>query len=80
MNLYKHYVNNNLIAKNHSGFRPGDSVTNPLLYLVHEMHRSIDSIENTEVRSVYFDMSKAFDKNICLNICLKLLMKGSSIN
>ena len=34
-NLYNHLVSNNLITNNQSGFRPGDSVTNQLTYLVH---------------------------------------------
>jgi len=33
-NLYNHLNRNNLITKNQSGFRPGDSVTNQLIYLV----------------------------------------------
>ena len=35
--LYNHLVINNLIANNQFGFRPGDSVANQLIYLVHEM-------------------------------------------
>ena len=60
--LYNHLNGNNLITKNQSGFRPGDSVTNQLIYLVHETLKSFDCTENLEVRSVYLDMSKAFDK------------------
>ena len=33
-NLYNYLNTNNLITKNQSGFRPGDSTTNQLLYLV----------------------------------------------
>ena len=58
--LYKYLEVNNLITKNQSGFRPGDSCTNQLLSLVHEIHDSFDC--GLEVRSVYLDMSKAFDK------------------
>ena len=36
-NLYNHLVSNNLITNNQSGFRPGDSVTNQLTYLVNEI-------------------------------------------
>ena len=61
-NLYNHLTDNDLITKNQSGFRPGDSVTNQLIYLVHEIFESFDSSENLEVRSVYLGMSKAFDK------------------
>jgi hypothetical protein len=37
-NLYSYLNANNLITKNQSGFRPGDSTTNQLLYLVNEIH------------------------------------------
>ena len=53
---------NNLITKNHSGFRPGDSTTNQLLYLVDEIHQAFDSTKSLEVRTVFLDISKAFDK------------------
>ena len=33
--IYNHLTTNNLITKNQSGFRPNDSVSNQLLYLVH---------------------------------------------
>ena len=37
-NMYNHLISNNLLAKNQSGFRPGDSVTNQLIFLVDKMH------------------------------------------
>ena len=76
MNLYNHLINNNLITNNQSGFRPGDSVTNQLIYLVNEIFRSFDSFENLEVRSVYLDMSKAFDKVWHEGLIFKLKQNG----
>ena len=61
-NLYNHLDSNHLITKNQSGFRPGDSGTNQLIYLVHEIFKNFDCLENFETRSIYLDMSKAFDK------------------
>ena len=55
-NSYNHLVRNNLITNNHSGFKPGDTVTNQLIYFVHEIFRSFDCIENLEVRSDYLDV------------------------
>ena len=49
-NLYNYLISNSLITKNQSGFRPGDSCTNQLLSLVHEIHTSFE--KSLEVRSV----------------------------
>ena len=53
-NLYAYLHTNNLMTKNQSGFRPGDSTTNQLLYLLDEIHQAFDSTTSLEVR--------AFDK------------------
>ena len=47
--LYAYLHTNNLITKNQSGFRPGDSTTNQLLYLLDEIHQAFDSTESREV-------------------------------
>ena len=60
--LYLFFTTNNLITKNQSGFRSGDSTTNQLLTLVNEIHESFDNRNSLEVRSVFLDISKAFDK------------------
>ena len=79
-NLDNHLVSNNLITNNQSGFRPGDSVTNQLIYLVDEIFKSFDCNENLEVRSVYLDMSKAFDKVWHEGIIFKLKQNGVTGN
>ena len=79
-NLYNHLVSNNLITNNQSGFRPGDSVTNQLTYLVNEIFKSFDCNENLEVRSVYLDMSKAFDKVWHEGLIFKLKQNGITGN
>ena len=61
-NLYSYLDTNNLITKNQSGFRPGDSTTNQLLYLVNEIQQAFEDPRSLEVRAVFLDTSKAFDK------------------
>ena len=61
-NLYTHLTTHNLITKNQSGFRPGDFTTNQLIYLVNEIHHAFDTTKSLEVRAIFLDISKAFDK------------------
>ena len=72
--MYNYFVSNDLITKNQSGFRPKDSVTNQLIYLVDEIHSSLDI--NLEVRAVFLDMSKAFDKVWHAGLLFKLKQNG----
>ena len=51
---------NNLISPNQSGYRPGDCCVNQLLAITHKIYKSFN--EGFEVRGVFFDISKAFDK------------------
>ena len=60
LKMHNHFTSNNLITKNQSGFRSNDSVTNQLICLLDSIHSSLDI--NLDVRSVFLDMSKAFDK------------------
>ena len=53
---------NNLITKNQSGFRPGDSTTNHLSFLVSEIHQALENLKSLEVRAAFLDISETFDK------------------
>ena len=72
--MYNYRTDNKLLTKNQSGFRPGDSCTNQLLSLVHEIYESFD--RGFEVRSIYLDMSKAFDKVWHEGLVFKLKQNG----
>ena len=61
-NLYNHLTTHHLMPKNQSGFRPGDSTTNQLIDLVDEIRHAFDSTKSLEVRAIFLDISKVFDK------------------
>ena len=79
-NLYTYLNTNNLITKNQSGFRPGDSTTNQLIYLVNEIHEAFENPKSLEGRAVFLDISKAFDKVWHDGLIFKLKQNGISGN
>ena len=58
--MFRFLIENNLISSNQSGFNPGDSCINQLLSITHEIYKPFD--DGFEVRGVFLDISKAFDK------------------
>ena len=76
--LYAYLVSNNLITRNQSGFVPGDSCTNQLLFLINEIHEAFEDSKSLEVRAVFLDISKAFDKVWHEGLILKLGQNGVS--
>ena len=73
--LYAYLDEHQLITKNQSGFRPGDGTTNQLLYLVNEIHECFEDKKSIEVRAVFLDISKAFDKVWHQGLVFKLKKK-----
>ena len=62
--IFKYVFNflrdNNLLTNLQSGFTPGDSTTNQLTFLYDFIAKALD--DGKEVRAVFCDISKAFDK------------------
>ena len=63
---------NVLICSNHSRFKPCNSVQ--LLRIIHEIYESF--VAGHEVRGVFLDISKTFDKVWHEAIILKLTQNG----
>ena len=59
-----------------SDFRPGDSCTNQLISIAHEILSAFD--EGHEVRGVFLDMSKVFDRVWHKGFLFKLRQNGIS--
>ena len=74
--LYSYLNKNKLLTKNQSGFRPGDSTINQLLFLVNDIQEAFDNPKCLEVRAVFLDISKAFDKVWHKGLIFKLRQNG----
>ena len=59
---YNFLLEEKLLNPNLSGFRPSCSCINQLLSITHKIFEAFDCIPPLEVRSVFLDISKAFDK------------------
>ena len=58
--MFEFFIRNDLISQNQSGFKPGDSCINQCLAITHEICKSFDV--SLDVRAVFLDISKAFNK------------------
>ena len=54
------FLDKGLISGNHSRFKPGDSCINQLFSITYNIYKSFD--DGYEIRGVFLDISKAFDK------------------
>ena len=70
--MFKFFNENNLISPKQSGFKPGDSCINQLISITHEIDAGF------EVRSIFLDISKAFDKVWHEGVLFKLSQNGIS--
>ena len=57
---FEFFTDDELISSNQSGFKPGDSSINQLLCITHDIYQFFD--DDLETRSIFLDISNAFDK------------------
>ena len=72
--LYNHFRDNDILSPLQSGFIPGDSTTNQLTFLYNTFCKALDS--GKEVRVVFCDVSKAFDRVWHKGLLCKLRAAG----
>ena len=60
--LFNYFISNRLLTLSQSGFLPGDSCIAQLLSRIHKIQTVFDENPTVDVRGVFLDMSKAFDK------------------
>ena len=58
--MFRFLIENNFISSNQSGFKPEVSCINQRLSITHKIYKFFD--DGFEVRDVFLDVSKAFDK------------------
>ena len=76
--LYSHLVSCAFLDPNQSGFRPGDSSITQLISITHSIYKAFDCNPPLDVRSVYLDISKAFDRVWHVGLIYKLKRCGVS--
>ena len=60
--LFNYFQSNRLLTPSQFGFLPGDSCIAQLLSIIHEIQTAFDENPTVDVRGVFLDLSKAFDK------------------
>ena len=74
--VYNHLMRNNILTKNQSGFTRGDSAVNQLINISNDFGKALDS--GKEIRVVFCDISKAFDRVWHKGLLFKLQQAGIS--
>ena len=72
--MYSFLASNSLLSDNQSGYRPGDSCINQLLSITTEIYEAFEDFD--EVRALFLDISKAFDKVWYEGLLFKLERNG----
>ena len=77
--MFECFIENKLFTVCYSGFLPGDSSTLQLLSITHEIQKSFDESPPIDVRAIFLDISKVFDKVCHKGLIYKLKLYGISV-
>ena len=66
----------NMLSVHQSGFRPSDSCVVRLISIVHDVYNAFDANPSLEVRSIFLDLSKTFDRVWHKGLLYKLKCMG----
>ena len=69
-----------MLSVHKPGFRPGDSCVHQLISIVHKVCNAFDANPSLEVRDVFLDISKAFDRMWHKGLLYKLKCMGINGN
>ena len=72
--MFEVFIRNDSISQNQSGFKLGDSCINKLLAFTHEIGNSFNAC--LDIRALFLDISKAFDKVWLQGLLYKLKQSG----
>ena len=74
--MFDFFITNHFISANQLGFKTGDSCINQLISITNGIYVLFD--KRYEVRGVFFDKSKAFDKALHEDLILNWNQNGIS--
>ena len=60
--MFNYFMEKKLFAESQSGFIPGVSCVAHLLSITHEIHNSVDCNPPFDIKEIFLDICKAFDK------------------
>ena len=69
-----------MLSVHQSGFRPGNSCVHQLILIVHDIYNAFNTNPSLEVRGVFLDISKAFDRAWHKGLLYKLKCMGINGN
>ena len=74
--LFNHFQSNKVFTSSQSGFLPGDSCIAQLLSIIHEIQTAFGNNSTVDVRGVFLDISKDFDRVWHSGLLFKLQAYG----